>query len=65
VLGLDLLGQAFARVPPGQADDLIAGLQTLIEAAGHPGQHRRPPLAPGQPPTGSEGDSGDDDHPGL
>jgi DNA-binding MarR family transcriptional regulator len=34
VLGLDLLGRALARLPPGQADDLIAGLHTLVQAAG-------------------------------
>jgi DNA-binding MarR family transcriptional regulator len=65
VLGLDLLARALARVPPGQADDLIAGLQALVEAAGQPDQHlhRQPPLD--QPPPASVGDSDDDDHPGL
>jgi DNA-binding MarR family transcriptional regulator len=55
VLGLDLLARALARVPPGQAEDLIAGLQALVQAAGRPGQR----------PHASEGDSDDDDHPGL
>ena len=55
VLGLDLLARALARVPPGQAEDLIAGLQALVQAAGQPGQR----------PHASEGDSDDDDHPGL
>jgi DNA-binding MarR family transcriptional regulator len=54
VLGLDLLARALARVPPGQADDLVAGLQALVEAAGQPDQPPKP-----------EGDSDDDDHPGL
>jgi DNA-binding MarR family transcriptional regulator len=34
VLGLDLLARAFARVPPRQADELVAGLQALVQAAG-------------------------------
>ena len=55
VLGLDLLARAFARVPPRQADDLIAGLQVLVQAAARSDQ----------PPHASEGDSDDDDHPGL
>jgi DNA-binding MarR family transcriptional regulator len=33
VLGLDLLARAFARVPPRQADELVAGLQALVRAA--------------------------------
>jgi DNA-binding MarR family transcriptional regulator len=32
VLGLDLLARAFARLPPGQADELVAGLQALVQA---------------------------------
>jgi DNA-binding MarR family transcriptional regulator len=55
ILGLDLLARALARLPPGQADDLIAGLQVLVQAAGQPDPH----------PPASEGDSDDDDHPGL
>jgi DNA-binding MarR family transcriptional regulator len=55
VLGLDLLARAFARLPPGQADDLIAGLQVLVQAAA------RSDLRP----HASKGDSDDDDHPGL
>jgi DNA-binding MarR family transcriptional regulator len=42
VLSLDLLARALARVPPGQADDLLAGLQALVEAAGQPDQHQDP-----------------------
>jgi DNA-binding MarR family transcriptional regulator len=55
VLGLDLLADAFARLPPGQADELMAGLRALVEAAGQQDQH----------PRQSEGDSDDDHHPGL
>jgi DNA-binding MarR family transcriptional regulator len=32
VLGLDLLARAFTRLPDGQADALIAGLQALVRA---------------------------------
>jgi DNA-binding MarR family transcriptional regulator len=32
VLGLDLLARAFTRLPAGQADALIAGLQALVRA---------------------------------
>ncbi len=49
VLGLDLLTRAFARIPAGQADALIAGMQALVQAAGQPGQLRHP--------SESEGDS--------
>jgi DNA-binding MarR family transcriptional regulator len=34
VLGLDLLAGAFARMPAGQADALIAGLRALVDTAG-------------------------------
>jgi DNA-binding MarR family transcriptional regulator len=34
VLGLDLLARAFAQMPPGQADTLLAGLETLVHTAG-------------------------------
>jgi DNA-binding MarR family transcriptional regulator len=37
VLGLDLLARALARIPPGQAEVLIAGLQDLVNAASRPG----------------------------
>ena len=33
VLGVDHLTRALARLPPGRADDLIAGLRTLIDLA--------------------------------
>jgi len=36
VLGLDLLAPALARMPPTQADALIAGLQTLVDLAAAP-----------------------------
>jgi DNA-binding MarR family transcriptional regulator len=42
VLGLDLLARAFAQMPPGQADTLIAGLGPLVRTAGEsprPEQH--------------------------
>jgi DNA-binding MarR family transcriptional regulator len=55
VLGLDLLARAFARVPPRQAEDLIAGLGALVQAAARSDQ----------PSPASEGDSDDDNHPGL
>ena len=55
VLGLDLLSRAFARVPPRQAEDLISGLRALVQAAAQSDQ----------PPHASEGDSDDDNHPGL
>jgi DNA-binding MarR family transcriptional regulator len=34
VLGLDLLARALAQMPPGQADSLFAGLETLVHTAG-------------------------------
>jgi DNA-binding MarR family transcriptional regulator len=34
VLGVDLVARALARLPPGQADDLIASLRALVDAAG-------------------------------
>jgi hypothetical protein len=33
VLGVDHLVRAMARLPPGQADDLIAGLRALVDLA--------------------------------
>jgi hypothetical protein len=33
VLGVDHLACALARLPPGRADDLIAGLRTLVDLA--------------------------------
>ncbi len=33
VLGVDHLARAMARLPPGRADDLIAGLRTLVDLA--------------------------------
>jgi DNA-binding MarR family transcriptional regulator len=53
VLGLDLLAHAFARMPPGQADALITGLQALVHAAVQPG--------PSPHPADDEGDSNHDD----
>ena len=57
VLGLDLLARALARVPAGQAEALIAGLQALVQAAGQPDQDPNPPR--------SEGDHDHDDHPSV
>jgi DNA-binding MarR family transcriptional regulator len=34
VLGVDLLARAMARLPPGQAGELIEGLRALVGAAG-------------------------------
>ena len=78
VLGLDLLGRALGRIPPDQADGLIAGLQALVQAAGQLDRQQTPELdvaghPPGlnrttdppeseQHPHPSEGDSDDDDH---
>ena len=36
VLGVDHLGRTMARLPPGQADALIAGLRTLVDLATNP-----------------------------
>jgi DNA-binding MarR family transcriptional regulator len=57
VLGLDLLACALARVPAGQAEALIAGLQALVQAAGQPDQNPDPVTA--------EGDHDHDDHPSV
>jgi DNA-binding MarR family transcriptional regulator len=73
VLGLDQLARAFSRLPPDQADDLLAGLQSLVQAADPVAPPRRPatpdptarPRGRDQNPPLSEGDSDDDDHPGL
>jgi DNA-binding MarR family transcriptional regulator len=52
VLGLDLLARALARIPPGQADALIAGLGDLVEAAtGQPDPASSPPPAPVSTPS--------------
>jgi DNA-binding MarR family transcriptional regulator len=34
VLGLDLLARTMARLPPGQAEQLIEGLRALVDASG-------------------------------
>jgi DNA-binding MarR family transcriptional regulator len=39
VLGLDLLAGAFARMPAGEADALIAGMQALVDTAGRQDTH--------------------------
>jgi DNA-binding MarR family transcriptional regulator len=45
VLGVDLLARAMSRMPPGQANALIAGLRTLTDLA-------TPPPAPPERPQG-------------
>jgi DNA-binding MarR family transcriptional regulator len=50
VLGLDLLARAFARVPPRQADELIAGLQALVQAAARLDDGADDPDEPDQSP---------------
>jgi DNA-binding MarR family transcriptional regulator len=57
VLGLDLLARALARVPAGQAEALIAGLQALVQAARQPDQE--------PDPAASGGDNDHDDHPSV
>jgi DNA-binding MarR family transcriptional regulator len=57
VLALDLLARALARVPAGQAEALIAGLQALVQAAGQPEQE--------PDPSAREGDHDHDDHPSV
>jgi DNA-binding MarR family transcriptional regulator len=59
VLGLDLLAAALDRMPPGQAEALIAGLGELVQAAA-----RRPgptPHSPGPTPHSREEDRAHDD----
>jgi DNA-binding MarR family transcriptional regulator len=65
VLGLDLLAGALARLPPAQADDLIAGLQALVQAAAEPDRQPPSPFTLGHPSPASEGDTDDDEHLGL
>ena len=72
VLGLDQLARAFAEMPPRQADELVAGLKALVQAAGPLDQRPQPPeIHPTRPsaahdhPPAAEGDSDDDDDPGL
>jgi DNA-binding MarR family transcriptional regulator len=36
VLSVDLLTQALARLPPGRADEMIAGLRALVDQAAPP-----------------------------
>jgi DNA-binding MarR family transcriptional regulator len=49
VLGVDHLALALAQLPPGQADDLIAGLRALVDAAPPvpvPAMTAKPPAPP-------------------
>jgi DNA-binding MarR family transcriptional regulator len=36
VLGVDHLARTLARLPPGQADELVAGLKALVDLATNP-----------------------------
>jgi DNA-binding MarR family transcriptional regulator len=56
VLGTDLLASALSRLPPGQADALIAGLRTLVDLA-HPADVARGPdvAHPTAPHSGTAG----------
>ena len=67
VLGLDLLARALGRVPPDQADGLIAGLQALVQAAGQLDQlAHAPELDPTADPPGTKQTTdphGPDQHP--
>jgi DNA-binding MarR family transcriptional regulator len=48
VLGVDLLSRALARLPPGQADELIAGLRALVDEAA-PAPAPKAPKTPEDP----------------
>jgi DNA-binding MarR family transcriptional regulator len=81
VLGLDLLARAFARVPPRQADEPVAGLQALVRAAAplgddanpdepDQGPHPQPDETPhpqmlNQNSQASQGDDDDVNQPGV
>jgi len=71
VLGLDHLAEALDRIPPGQADDLIAGMLALVQAAAQPDRQQDPPApiqhspTADQPPSAPEGDRHDDHDPDL
>jgi len=43
VLSVDQLARAMARLPSGQADELIAGLRTLVDLA-RPGENQNDPI---------------------
>ena len=44
VLSVDMLAGAMARLPPGQADELIAGLRALVDLAMPDQQTRHRPM---------------------
>jgi len=46
VLGVDHLARALARLPPGQADELIAGLRALVDLATPAPTPKAPATAP-------------------
>jgi hypothetical protein len=57
VLSVDLLARAMARLPPGHADELTAGLRTLVDLA--PGSREGPDPGGGGPvPGGVTGRAG-------
>ena len=43
VLGVDQLTRAMARLPPGRADELIAGLRSLVDLAAPAPEPPAPP----------------------
>ncbi len=53
VLSVDLLARAMARLPPGHADELTAGLRTLVDLA--PGSREGPDPGGGGPVPGGGG----------
>ena len=59
VLGLDQLARALARLPPGQADALIAGLGDLVQAVASTSAQASIPPCP------NEEESNDDDRASL
>ena len=44
VLSVDMLASAMAQLPPGQADELMAGLRTLVDLAAPTANHRNDPI---------------------
>lgn len=44
VLSVDMLAAAMGRLPPGQADELMAGLRTLVDLAAPPANPRNDPI---------------------
>jgi len=44
VLSVDMLASAMARLPPGQADELTAGLRALVDLAAPAAHPRHDPI---------------------